>query len=191
MLTYCLSLIKETRNQSKFETIYYSYRKQMYYVAFGVTKDSGNAEDAVQEALIGIAQNIDHICTDDERRLRCYVLTAAKMSALKIERKLKPIREAECCSTDTEEWNGGACGPVIIDRKMEDDCIRTEAIKTVVEAIRALPFPYAEVLTLKYVHGLENSEIAEVMGDSLTMVYQWVSRGKKKLTTLLKGKIDL
>lgn len=187
MLTFHTAMIDSTENQTKFEQIYYSYRKQMHYAAFQVTHDNGLAEDAVQEALLSIAQNIDHIRTDKEKLLRAYVLTAAKSRAINIMKKEKIIKDAEYYSTDEATMQSLVATYSYLDNCLENDLINAETKNEVIDVVQNLPYPYAEALMLKYVHELEMDEIAEVLNASVGTVYQWLSRGRKKVVKIVKG----
>ena len=60
MIAIYLSLIDEN-DMSRFEKIYYKYKNLLFYIANGILPDITDAEDAVQEAFIRIAKNMDKI----------------------------------------------------------------------------------------------------------------------------------
>ena len=60
MLIY-LSLLDSEEEISKFELIYSTYKKQMYYTANNILKDSHLAEDAVHNAFLRIINNLEKI----------------------------------------------------------------------------------------------------------------------------------
>ncbi len=55
MLFY-LSLLDTEEEKSKFEQLYYQYRKLMYLCAWEVLRDEQLAEDAVHEAFIKLTK---------------------------------------------------------------------------------------------------------------------------------------
>lgn len=59
MLAFYMMLIDDEQNKSKFEKLYYEYRDRMMYVALSVLHNNEDAEDAVHNAFIGIAKNMD------------------------------------------------------------------------------------------------------------------------------------
>ena len=61
MLFLYMTMIEEQADQIRFEQIYHGYRKQMLAVANRVLRNPEDAEDAVQNALLGIARNIKSI----------------------------------------------------------------------------------------------------------------------------------
>ena len=60
MIVY-LSVLDSQEKKSKFEQIYLTYRKQMYYAAFQILQHDEDSEDAVHHAFIKIAENIEKI----------------------------------------------------------------------------------------------------------------------------------
>ena len=83
MLMLYFALINSEADQLRFSDIYSNYQKQMLLVAKRILHSDEDAEDAVQIAFLGIAQRIKSLPVDD-RRLRAYVLTAAKNAALSL-----------------------------------------------------------------------------------------------------------
>ena len=57
MLMY-FTMIDSPPNQSKFEKIYLTYRNLMYRAAYSILKNEADAEDAVHNAFVKIAENI-------------------------------------------------------------------------------------------------------------------------------------
>ena len=82
MLFMYAAMIDDEVDQLRFADIYHGYRKQMLLVAKRVLNNDEDAEDAVQIAFLGIAQRIKSVPSDDPKKLRAYVLTAAKNAAL-------------------------------------------------------------------------------------------------------------
>ena len=81
LLMIYASVIDDAAELRRFEKIYYLYRNQMFFVANKILNDEHEAEDAVQNAFMGIAQNIKSLPTDDKRVVRAHTLTAAKNAA--------------------------------------------------------------------------------------------------------------
>lgn len=58
MIVY-LSMIESPEDQSKFELLYTEYRDVMYHVAFKILQNEQDAEDAVHQAFLKIAEKIE------------------------------------------------------------------------------------------------------------------------------------
>lgn len=174
MLMMYAAVIDDAEDMLRFERIYYGYRKQMLFVADKVLHDPHEAEDAVQNALIGIARNIKSLPECDEKLIRAYVLTAAKNAALNLLSK-KQRRESELYIDELEL----ASGDDVFDKvAMSDDR------ETLMKAIDKLPNMYRDVLLLHCVYGLKASQTAQLLGRKTSTVNQQVTRGRKLLAGL-------
>lgn len=105
MLMLYAAVIDDAEDIKRFERLYYGYRKQMLFVANELLHDTHEAEDAVQNALLGIARSMKSLPDGDERLVRAYVLTAAKNAALNLLPK-KQRRDSEL-DIDTLELADG------------------------------------------------------------------------------------
>ena len=93
MLMMYLSMVETPEERSLFEQIYYTYRKQMFFVANGILDNEILAEDAVQEAFLGIAKQITLFRDMPEQNRKAYVLTAAKNAAINIGKQEQRINQ--------------------------------------------------------------------------------------------------
>ena len=55
-----------------------------------------------------------------------------------------------------------------------------------VYAILKMPLQYQQIFYLKYAHGYNNKEIAQLLGITVSSIEKILSRGKKKLNGYLK-----
>lgn len=177
MLSMFMALIDSAESQSKFEKIYYAYRKQMHYIAKQIVKTDDLAEDAVQEAFLNIAKRIDHINDENEKMVKSYVLTVTRHAAIEIQ---QGEARNQCTVIDFEISAEDATTP------MEDDYLVSETAFEMKSAIKKLPEIYQDVLLMKLVHEMDYAEIANVMHQQQATVRQHFSRGKKMLMDICK-----
>lgn len=163
-------MIETPEQRCKFEEIYYTYRKRMHYVAYSILKDDTLAEDAVQDALIGIINRIDDIQIDNEKMLTAYILTAVRNAALQINRKHAPEVTMEL---NLLEYTT-ASSP---DEKM----IYEDTVQGIKNALKQLPIAYREILMLRNVYHMEYEDIAIMLNKSQDNVRQMTSRAKRML----------
>ena len=98
MLIY-LSIIEDVEDQNKFEQVYLRYKNLMFYVAHRILNDSQEAEDAVHDAFVRIAEHIDQVGEPDCPKTRGFVVIIVERVALnRLERRRR--REA----LPLEEW---------------------------------------------------------------------------------------
>lgn len=170
------ALIDEEPQRRNYETIYAGYRQQMLAVAFRVLGDAGEAEDAVQNAFLGIAKHIDKVPAGNEKVLRAYVLTAARNAALSLLEK----RQQRPPETALDEAFTAA------DEDLFRRVAASEDYEALMRAMRRLELQYREVLMLVFVQEHTVKEAAEVLGRKEGTVRQQLNRGRKKLIELCK-----
>ncbi len=82
---------------------------------------------------------------------------------------------------DTLELAGGLAAPASTEVE------RRELAAIFEEAIAELPKAYREVLTLRYLHGIEAREVAARLNDNLNSVKSRIARGRRKLRQRLES----
>ncbi len=175
MLVY-LNLIDTEEEKSKFEQIYYNYRHTMFYVAKGILKDDYLSEDAVHNALINIAKNMDKINDIKSNRTKGYVTVIVRnisFNMIKQQNKIVDIEEFEENMTD--------------DLSLEDEVLSKLSVDYIVAEIINLPAIYKDVLYLSYVEDLNTQEISSLINISNEAVKKRLQRGRKILLENLKN----
>lgn len=170
MLIY-LNLIDTEIDKSKFEDIYNSYKKIMFYVANDILKDEAQSEDAVHTSFIKIINNLDKIEDVHCNKTKGFVVTIVKHTAIDIYRKNKREKEKIEKVKDLKET-------------YEEDIFEGKSDLEI--AILKLPEKYSTVFSLKYYQGLTDNEICEILDIKPATVRSRVLRGKEKLKFILE-----
>ncbi|MDD3751948.1 MAG: sigma-70 family RNA polymerase sigma factor [Tissierellia bacterium] len=169
MLVY-LSLLDTEEEKSKFEQIYNYYMQIMFYVAKGILKDDYLSEDAVHNAYINIAKNMDNITDVKSNRTKGYVIIIVRnisLNMLKKQNKTVAIKDLE--ENTADELN------------IEDEVLSKMSFDLIVEKIQSLPITYKDILYLTYVENLKTQEISALLDISNEAVKKRLQRGRKKL----------
>ena len=177
MLMFYTLLIDEKNNKIKFEELYLSYNKKMWYAANSILKDPQLSEDAVHNAFIRIAKNISRIDDTQSSMAYYYVITAAKNAALDILRNEKNRHDTDI---DTLYY--------ISDKESSsfNNVIETEDM--IVKILASMPVIYRDVLYLLIVEQMSEKEIAVLLGRKPGTVHQQVRRGRAIIKEeLMKG----
>lgn len=176
MLFY-LTLIDNETDRDLFEQIYNDYKKRMLFVANRVLHDQYEAEDAVHNALIGIAKNINTVKKLEPDKVASYILTAAYKSALN---SAKHTVKEEIYSL-SDDFN-----QISDDNFFERLRIR-ERYDEVIEGIKSLKPIYREVLYLHYVSDLSAKKIGHLLNRKVRTVEKQIERGKQLLLIKLEN----
>ncbi len=159
MLNVFLQIVDTPEEQSRFEDLYYSYRKLMFYIASEILHDPGLAEDAVNEAFFRIAKNFSKINEVHCPRTRNFIVIIVRNIAVAAEE--------------------------FVDTMAELPESRLEFTETK-RVIRELPAIYRDVLLLFFVDGYETKEIAEFLGLRRETVKKRLQRGRVILQERLR-----
>ena len=165
MLVYALTIVKPA-DRPKLERLYLEYRSVMFRAANEILHNEHEAEDAVQQAFVKIAENLDKVPDELSNKTKAFVVTIAENTAIDRYRKLKRHGDCELC----EE----ACG------------IEANSADELVSCILKLPARYRQFILLKYYHGYSTREIAKLLGMSSAAASKTARRAKQRLEQLCK-----
>lgn len=160
-----LQIIDSIEDQTKFENLYYEYKNIMYQVALKILHNKYDAEDAVHQAFLKIAEKIDIIDNKLCARTKSFVIVITERKALDI---LHYNKQHPILSLDEE--------PGI--------SIEYSGANDLTLCMTKLPATYRQVLLLKHYHGYSSKETAKILGLSESNVIKIDQRAKKKLREL-------
>ena len=170
MLNVFLQIVDTPEEQSRFEDLYYSYRKLMFYIASEILHDPGLAEDAVNEAFFRIAKNFSKINEVHCPRTRNFIVIIVRNISIDMVRR---------------DSAGAVAAEEFVDTMAELPESRLEFAETK-RVIRELPAIYRDVLLLFFVDGYETKEIAEFLGLRRETVKKRLQRGRVILQERLR-----
>ncbi len=171
----------EPEAQDKFEELYHTYRKLMFYVANQILHDSYQAEDAVHQSFLKAFEKIHKIGEVRCPQTKSFVVIITRNVSLNM---LKSRKRKSADSLD--ELSEYREVPESQEFGTETLVEAADGYQRLIAAIRSLPENYAAVLLLKFVHGLNNEEIASVLELSQENVKKLIQRARKKLEGILE-----
>ncbi|MGN1136299.1 MAG: RNA polymerase sigma factor [Oscillospiraceae bacterium] len=175
MLGFYLTLIDTAEEKSKFEKIYYQHRAVLITVAYQILKDKYLSEDAVHEAFLALAKNMNKIKDKTCIQIRNYLIIIVKNASYRIYNKRNNEVFVENDFDDIPDLHN-----------IEIDTESRAAQQRLMELIKSLDEKYADVLILKYFYDLSDKEIAESLGITLENAKIRLHRGKN----ILKSKLS-
>lgn len=167
MLVY-LQIIESDDDKSKFEQIYAHYRGLMFYIANGILNNEQDAEDAVHQAFVNLAENIEKISDPMCPKTKSYIVIIVEHTA--IDRWRQRNKRA------TVEFREEASGLTV----SAPECGGLAA------AILRLPQRDRAVLLLRYDNGYASKEVAQILGLSFETERKAEQRAKSRLKELLE-----
>lgn len=165
MLIY-LQMIETPEDKTKFEILYTEYKDWMGTIAFSILHNKQDAEDAVHNAFIKIAEHIKKVDDPLSKKTRSYIVTIIETKAIDIYRKKQRHPEIPISEEDIGiHFDYANCGDLA-------------------KCIAQLPPRQRAVLSLKYRHGYNNREIATILKISEFNAIKLDQRAKAKLKEL-------
>lgn len=170
-----LDLLAAGADQSALSELYDRYQAQMYGLAMRITGEASLAQDAVQDAFLGIWRNAARFSAQ-RGSPRTWMLSITHHRAVDILRRRRavaPLPEAEGAGealTVPDVWPE-------VERSFDRDAVRS--------AMGHLPEAQRVAITLAYFEGLTQVEIAGRTGAPLGTVKSRVRLGLQQLRLLL------
>jgi len=155
---------------------------KVYRLAYGITRDSADAEEVVQDVFLTAFAKIKSF--EARAALGTWIYRITTNVALNRRRGRRYEREVpleECLPTfKADGHREGDRSFVLADWSgtPEEELMSAEGRCVLARAVESLPAHYRSVLVLRDVEGLSNDEVAEIVGDSVSSVKSRLHRAR-------------
>lgn len=177
MLMY-LMFLESDEEKKTFEQIYKDNYLYMYHVAFKMLGQQMDAENAVHETFLSIAEHYKKYSKLSCREMTGLCVTIVKHKSIDILRKARHLSDEEVeklvLYNETKEYE-----PEVIVEQREEKQKLIRIMKQMPETLRI-------VLDLKYFYDYSNREIAKILEISNKTVEMRMYRAKIKMRELLE-----
>lgn len=177
MLNIYLALIDSPSDKELFKEIYQQNIKLMKRVAYTIVGDRNLVDDAVQEAMLTIAKEIERFRGLGINQQASLITIIARNTSKNLIKKENRQRG----NSDSVDYNGDE-----IVLAAYDDISLRENYQYILSSINSLDAIYSDVLMLKYVYGYDIKTISEMLGVSIRTVDSRIYRGKKMLAKMME-----
>lgn len=158
------------------EQLYIDYRRLMLSEIQKIVKNSWDAEDVMQNALIKLMDRLELLRTLSRSHLVNYIITACRNTAISLLREQK---RASVYSFDEAFDSLDESNVVYIHATMEEQMIEEADRDLIYRVWCGLPPEVQELLNAKYVLQQPDAEIAEVLGIKKNSVRMALTRAKR------------
>ncbi|MEG1875585.1 MAG: RNA polymerase sigma factor [Angelakisella sp.] len=156
-----------------FRSVYDTYQKAVYRIAYSILHDEGAAEDTVQLTFLKLYHELDRIGEVHSGKARAFVIVLARNTAIDQYRKRR--REQTVYFEDlanVPQSSDSSPEQLVIDRQSEEQ---------IAQLLGAMDEKYRTILLLRFCHGYRNKEIAAQLGMSEPAVAARIFQAKKLL----------
>ena len=179
-----VSLVTRLRqgDTTALELLMERHAARAYRVAFGITRNSADAEEAVQDAFLTLYQKADAF--EGRAALSTWLYRVVTNTALMKRRGRRHATEVSLeAHLPTFREDGSRAGDMSVliadwSQNPEAALLSRETQDLLQQAIEGLPDPYRTVLMLRDVEGLSNEEVAEIVGESMAAVKSRLHRAR-------------
>jgi len=152
-------------------------KDKLFRFAFRLLQDIQEAEDAVQDALVGVwAKRAEW---PQWNNIEAYCMTATRNTFLdRLRRRISTVQE------------GAAAGLTSPEHDPYEKMTSKEMIQRIRQCMDALPQQQQQVLRLREMEGFSYNEIAGVLGMTLDQVKVNLFRGRNAIRQMITKKED-
>ncbi len=165
-------------NQEEFRKIVEIYQNYIFAICFNILKDRQEAENITQETFIKIYSSLKQY---EFSGLKTWIGRIATNKCIDLKRKKD--REIKNNMTYLEDIENRLQSNYLV----EEDVIRKEEIKRVLDCCDEIPEKYGKIIKKYYLDSQSYKEIAHKERISVKIVESRLYRGKKLLRKKLKG----
>lgn len=166
-----LELIENEEDREFCRKLSEQFDSAMYHVAYGILKNSADAEDAVQESYIAIINNLDKISRENCHKAWNYIVTIVRSRAINVYRRRN--RESKMDEDTIEN--------LLQESQGDGEFFELPDGSSMSELIGRMKYPYKDVLYLRYYNELSYEEIATALDTTVDNARHISSRARKKL----------
>lgn len=166
MLSLLLSMLESDADRVRFTAIYEEHHARAEQAALRILKDSGDAEDAVQNAFVQVIRHFEKTFEIPCNNLGFWIVSIVKNEAIMILRKKRrelPLENWDTFSTESTD---------------------TTDYAELVKLFSKLPETYRAVLEMRLLLDYSGREIAQHLGITEVAVNTRISRGRALLREL-------
>lgn len=173
MIDIFLSLLETEEERSRFLSLYDNHKDRMYRVAMRYLHNSSDAEDAVHEAFLQIADDRAKVFDVAPNKRAAFLNILIRNISVKMFNKSN-----EVVITDPHEFYEKVGYKEI---SLEDSIVSKISRQELVDYILSLPEGMRDAMYLKYVVELPNSIIAQRLGITENALRQRLFSGRKAI----------
>jgi len=173
------------RDASALEPLMDRHAARLYRLAYGITRNDADAEEVVQDVFLTLFRKIEGF--EGRAALGSWLYRVTANAAL-IKRRgkraeLEVSLEEQLPTYLADGHRQGDRSFLLADwsETPEDVLLSGEARKTLERALDRLPDHYRAVVVLREVEGLDNDEVANILGESVPTVKSRLHRARMAL----------
>ena len=178
MISTALALLEPDEQRNVLSEFYQKYKNRFYAIAYSKLHGKAAAEDAVQEAFLRIVDKPENFFKIEHNKRVAYADVIVRNVAIDMFNKNNAYKIEELTEDVSDE---------AYTLGLEDTVIGSVSKNELLAFILKLPVLQRDILNLKVVFELSNSEIAQKLNVSETVVRQRLFQARKSISSFLES----
>lgn len=178
MISTALALLKTDEQRNVLSEFYQKYKNRFYAIAYSKLHGKTAAEDAVQEAFLRIVDKPEKFFKIEHNKRVAYADVIVRNVAIDMFNKNNAHKIKELTEDVSDE---------AYTLGLEDTVIGSVSKNELLAFILKLPVLQRDILNLKVVFELSNSEIAQKLNVSENVVRQRLYQARKSISSFLES----
>lgn len=178
MISAALAVLEDEEQRNELSEIYSQNAGEFFSIAMSKLHNKQDAEEAVQEAFLAIANNPDCLFGIAKEKRVSYINVIIRNQAFKLWNYRNNIEKNEVSLS-----NVIADDELLVEERFSVGC----SCEEIYDFIDTLPEASRAALTLKVNFGLKCSDIAKVLGMSEECVRKRIRRANGKIMEFVEG----
>lgn len=164
-----LQMVEVSRDKARLEHLYQLYKDFMLCIASEILHNNHDAEDAVHEAFLSLAAIHKTISDPGSSKTRSLIALITERKAIDIYRK-----------------NQRRSGEGLQEIDWSNIWVPGPGINSLTDCLNKLPDRDRDAILLRYSHGYNVNEVAQILGLTYAATAKLLERAKKKLEKLCR-----
>ena len=178
MISTALALLETDEQRNVLSEFYQKYKNRFYAIAYSKLHGKAAAEDAVQEAFLRIVDKPENFFKIEHNKRVAYADVIVRNVAIDMFNKNNAHKIEELTEYVSDE---------AYTLGLEDTVTGSVSKNELLAFILKLPVLQRDILNLKVVFELSNSEIAQKLNVSETVVRQRLFQARKSISSFLES----
>lgn len=175
-----LMLLEDQPDDAAFlEELYHAHYRLLYGQALNILRKRQDAEDVVQAAMLKLTQKVALLRALERNKLASYLVITVRNTAINLYRQQSKRREREADVPLDQVQDS-------LQHTPESVVLALDAVSRIRDALRLLPRREQDAMTLRYVQGLSDEEVADALGVRAASARGLLSRGRARLKDILQ-----
>lgn len=174
MLTFLLTALETDDDRAYLTRIYLAHERTMYAAALRILSSPAAAEDAVQDSFIKVIRHWSRCREIPENKIGAWLVMIVRNTAIDLLRRSKKTAELDAPDTLPDE---------------ADDIAAWDASADLAALLGRLPLIYRTTLSLKFLEGWTDQEIAQLLGITERTVRSRIFQARKRLKHMMEEQV--